>query len=143
MNRVVTVVLNRTRARFFDVRPAGTEELACLHSPGTRGGKFHSERQNAPGQGERGYHGRVREEERRHLTAVVERLSALARTDAALELALAGPQPLTRSLETLMAPPLRARVIGTLRVDPKRTTASTITRQTRELLQAWARLMPG
>lgn len=143
MSRVLTVVLARARARFFDVRPATTEELPCLHSPETRGAKFHSDRADAPGRGEHAYHGRLREEQRKHLTAVVDRLSALARTDAMLELALAGPEQLTRALESLLPPALRARVIGTLRVDPKRTTASTIARQTKQLLQAWTSLIPG
>lgn len=143
MSRVVTVVLSRSRARFFDVRPTGTEELACLHSPETRGAKFHSDRRDAPGRGERAYHGRLREEQRRHLTAVVERLAALiAGPDATLELVLAGPEDLTRAVERILTPGQRARLIGTLRVDPKRVTAGTIARETKRLQHAWTELVP-
>ena len=142
MTRVLTVVLSRARARFFDVRAEGTEELPCLHSPGTRGGKFHSDRADAPGRGEHAYHGRIREEQRRHLTAAVDRLTALAAADPILELVLAGPDELVKATEAILTPALRTRLIGTLQVDPKRATAATITRQTKQLQQAWTQLMP-
>lgn len=141
MSRVLTVVLSRARARFFDVRADVTEELTCLHSPETRGGKFHSERGNAPGRGEHAYHGRLREEQRRHLAAVAARLTLLADADPAMELALAGPQDLTTAMENVLTAELRARVIGKLRVDAKRTTAASITRQTRELDESWTTFM--
>ena len=142
MSRVITVVLSRARARFFDVRTARTEELPCLHSPATRGGRFHSDREDAPGGGERAYHGRLEEERRRHLSAVVDRLTALAGGDPTVEFALAGPEDITRAVESMLTPAVRRRVIGVLRVDPKRTTAGTITRQTKRLLQAWTELIP-
>ena len=142
MSRTITVVLSRARARFFDVRADATEELPGLHSAETRGGKFHSDREDAPGRGEHAYHGRIREELRRHLTGVIERLTALVNADAMLELVLAGPDEITKTAEAMLTPMLRARVIGTLHVDPKRTTAATITRQTKRLQQAWIQLMP-
>lgn len=142
MSRIVTVVLSRARARFFDVRADGTEELPGLHSPETRGRKFHSDRADAPGRGEHAYHGRIREEQRRHVAAAVARLTALATADPALELALAGPNELTKAAEAMLTPALRTRVIGTMHVDPKRATAATITEQTKQLQQAWIQLMP-
>ena len=142
MNRAITVVLSRARARFFDVRAEGTDELPCLHSAETRGGKFHSDREDAPGRGERAYHGRIREEEHRHLRAVVDRLTTLAAADAILELVLAGPGELIKAAEAMLTPALRARFIGTLHVDPKRTTAATISRKTKQLQQAWTQLVP-
>jgi len=143
VNRVVTVLLGRARARVFDVRAEGTKELPCLHSPETRGGKFHSDRADAPGRGEHAYHGRIREELRRHLAAIVAHLTVLTTADAMVELVLAGPQELVKAAEALLTPALRARLIGTLRVDPKRATVAIITRKTKELQQAWTQLMPG
>jgi hypothetical protein len=143
VNRILTVVLSRSRARFFDVRPTGTEELACLFSAATRGGKFHGDRRDAPGRGEHAYHGRVREEERRHLAAVVERLAALiGGADATLEVVLAGPDDLIRAVERILTPGQRARLIGTLRIDPKRVTAGIIAREAKQLQQAWTELIP-
>lgn len=143
MTRVLTVLLSRSRARFFDVRSTITWELPCLRSPETRGAKFHSDRQDAPGRGERAYHGRLQEEQRRHLTAVVARLAALASADPTLELVFAGPEELTGALEGVLTPALRQRLIGSLRADPKRATAGTIARQTKQLQQAWTQLVPG
>lgn len=143
MSRVLTVVVNRSHARFFDVRQTATVELAGLHSPATRGARFHGDRQDAPGLGERAYHGRLLEEQRRHLTAVASRLAALVGQDAALELVLAGPAHLTGMLAALLPASTRARLIGTLRVDPRRVTAGTIARQTTQLQQAWLQLVPN
>ncbi len=143
MTRVLAVLIERGRARFFDVQSKFAAELPCLRTPATRGARFHSDRRDAPGRGEHAYHGRRREEQRRHLTAVASRLAALVNQDATLELALAGTAQLTGMLEALLPEPTRARVIGTLRVDPRRVTAATIARQTKQLQQAWTQLVPS
>jgi len=52
VNRMIAVVLERGRARLFDVGPEEAVELSCVHSLSTRGGRFHSDRADAPGRGE-------------------------------------------------------------------------------------------
>jgi hypothetical protein len=66
----------------------------------------------------------------------------MAGADATLELVLAGPADLTRAGERILTPEQRARLIGTLRVDPKRVTAGIIARETKQLQQAWTELLP-
>lgn len=141
MSRAVVVVLERGRARFFDVGPEKTVELSCLHSPGTRGGKFHSDRADAPGRGENAYHGRIREEARRHIAAVAARLVALDH-DQSLELVLAGPDDLTRALRRALPQSLDARVIGTAHLDRKRITPAIIQREARRLQADWTQRLP-
>ncbi|MGH7519891.1 MAG: hypothetical protein ACREMI_01290, partial [Gemmatimonadales bacterium] len=128
MSRLLAVVCDRAHARFFDVGPASTVELPCLVSPATRGGKFHSERGNAPGRGERAYHGRLREEERRHLAAIAACIEARAR-DPSLEVVLAGPDNLTRALRQVLPRPVAARCIGTAHLNPKLVTPAIVARE--------------
>jgi hypothetical protein len=130
------VVLDRAHARVFDIGPTETVELPCLVSPATRGGKFHSERGDAPGRGERAYHGRLREEERRHLAAIAACIETLAR-DPALEVVLAGPDNLTRALRRLLPRPVAARCIGTMHLNPKLVTPAIVTREARRLQADW------
>ena len=141
MIRVVVVVLERSRARLFDVGPEEAVELSCLHSPGTRGGRFHSDRADAPGRGEHAYHGRLREEERRHITAVAARLVALDH-DQSLELVLAGPADMRRALRRALPQSFDARVIGTAQLDRKRVTPAIIRREARRLQADWTQRLP-
>ena len=141
MTPVMAVVLERGRARFFDVGPDEAVELACLHSPGTRGGKFHSDREDAPGRGEGAYHGRIREETRRHIAAVAARLVALDQ-DQSLELVLAGPDDLLLALRKALPRSLDARFIGALRLDRKRVTTAIIRREARRLQAEWTQTLP-
>ena len=141
MSQVVVVVLERGRARFFDVGPEQTVELSCLHSPATRGGRFHSDRADAPGGGEHAYHGQLREEERRHVAAVVARLVALDQ-DHSLELVLAGPDDLTGALRRALPRSLNARFIGSLHLDRKRITPAIIRREARRLQAEWTQALP-
>jgi len=137
----LAVVLDRAHARFFDIGPSGRVELPCLWSPATRGGKFHSERGDAPGRGERAYHGRLREEERRHIAAIAARIVSLAR-DPRLEFLLAGPDNLTRALRQGLPRPVDARCIGTIHLNPKLVTPAIVEREARRLQADWAQHLP-
>lgn len=126
--RVVAVVLDRAHARFFDVAADGVAELTSLRSPAMRGGKFHSDRQGGPGWGERGYHGRIREEQRRHLAAVTERLAAFRREHPDAGVVLAGPGAAAGALRRILPPELGERVIGTARLNPRELTPAAVQR---------------
>jgi hypothetical protein len=137
----LAVVLDRAHARFFDIGPLNTVELPCLQSPATRGGKFHSDREDAPGRGEHAYHGRLREEERRHLAAVAARIVSLAR-DPALEVVLAGPDNLTRALRRVLPRPVGERCIGTAHLNLKQVTPPIVEREARRLQADWTQRLP-
>ncbi len=116
--RLIAVVLDRAHARFFEVTAAGTVELPSLHSPAMRGGRFHSDRQGGPGWGEHDYHDRIREEERRHFTAIAERLVALQRASPVAGVVLAGPGSAAAGLRGFLPPALAAQVIGSAKLNP-------------------------
>ncbi len=136
---VVAVVLDRTHARFFEVSGARVVEVTGLVSPGTRGGRFHSDREDAPGGGEHGYHRRLREEERRHYAAIARRLLELKRARGARGLLLAGPGPVPRAFRRALPEGLAARVIGTAQLNPLEVTAPAVKRAAVRARQGYLR----
>ncbi len=131
--RVLAVVLDRAHARFFDVSAGATVELPSLASPAMRGGKFHSDRQGGPGWGEHAYQGRVREEQRRHLTAVTERVAAFEREHPETDVLLAGPGTAADALRRFLPLELGERVIGTARLSPLEVTPAVVHRTATQL----------
>ena len=132
---VLAVVLDRAHARFFEVTATGAKELASLRSPAMRGGKFHSDRQGGPGWGEHDYHDRIREEERRHSTAVAKQLERLARLRPAAGFVLAGPGGAGEALRRSLPPALAEHVIATAKLNPTEVTAATVQATTAPLLR--------
>jgi hypothetical protein len=124
----LAVVLDHAHARFFLVTDAATTEIEDLTSPRMRGGKFHSDRQDSPGWGERGFHQRRREEERRHYAAVGRRLGALVRAHGAQELVLGGSEPVVAALARALPPLLVGMVTGTPRLNPVELTVAAVHR---------------
>jgi hypothetical protein len=130
-SRVLAVVLDRAHARFFDVRAWETVELTSLQSPAMRGGRFHSDRQGGPGWGEHAYHGRIREERRRHLAAVAERLAGFTREHPETSIIIAGSGIAAGAFRRALPPELRERVLGTVRLNPTEVTPAQVARAVR------------
>jgi len=114
----LAVVLDHAHARFFLVDAARVTELPCLVSPRMRGGRFHSDREDSPGWGEAAFHGRRREEERRHCAAIARRLGALVRAHQAQELVLGGSDPVVAAFKRVLPARLFRLVVGTARLNP-------------------------
>ncbi len=121
--RLLTVVLDRTAARFFEVTAFEAREVADLRADNTRGGKFHSDRQGAPGRGEQAHHNRIRQEKQRHFEAVARQLFDLNRRISAFGIVLAGPGPEAGVLEPFLHPYVAERLIGIARLNPREVTA--------------------
>ncbi|HTR20365.1 MAG TPA: host attachment protein [Gemmatimonadales bacterium] len=115
---LLAVVLDHAHARFFEVTDTGATELTGLRSPRMRGGKFHSDRQGGPGWGEKEFHQRRREEERRHYRAIARRLAMLDRSRGARGFVVAGPGRAATAFRRSLPPPLAERVLSTARLNP-------------------------
>lgn len=128
---ILAVVLDRAHARFFEVTDAGVTELPSYQSPAMRGGKFHSDRQGGPGWGEHAYHGRIREEERRHVEGVVQRLLRLDRERPAAGLLVAGVGGAVATLALALPPTLADRLVATTRLNPTEVTPAVVAQAAR------------
>jgi peptide subunit release factor 1 (eRF1) len=124
--RLIVVALDRAHARFFEVTAFGAGELPCLVDPSTRGGRFHSDRADAPGWGERDYQHRIRAERERHYDAVARHLRSLDRAGALHGLVLAGRDEDTTALGRFLEPDLAQRVWYTARLNPTAVTTAEI-----------------
>ena len=116
---LLTVVLDRTAARFFTVTAFGAEEHEGLRADSTRGGRYKSDRQGAPGQGEHTWNNRIREEKQRHYAAIAQRLFELHRHHPVHGLVLAGLGKDAGAVAAFLHPYLAERLMGVVSLNPK------------------------
>ena len=116
--RLLTVVVDRTSARFFEVTAYATRELPGLRSDSTRGSRFRGD-QNGSGWGEHTYNNRIREEKQRHLEAVARQLFALDRAHPAHGIILAGTGTEASAVQPFLHTYLTERLMGSVKLNPK------------------------
>ncbi len=128
LGAIITAVIDRSHARFFLVRPGSATELEGLVQASRRGGKFHSDRADAPGWGEHDYHNRIREEQHRHCAAVAQHLEALTRDRPARGIVLAGPRKEVAALTPFLPRELIRHLLGTAPLNPTAVTGAEVQR---------------
>ena len=123
--RLLTVVLDRTSARFFEVTAYRTQELVGLRADSTRGKRFHGDQDGSGGWGEHTYNNRIREEKQRHYEAIARELFAIDRRHPAHGIVLAGTGA-EAAVEPFLHSYLVERLIGTARLNPKEATLASV-----------------
>jgi peptide chain release factor subunit 1 len=136
--RLLTVVLDRTSARFFEVTAYATRELNGLRADSTRGKRYHGD-QDGPGWGEHNYNNRIRAEKQRHLEAIARELFTIDRTTPAHGIVVAAPGPEARAIEPFLHNYLVERLLGTARLNPKEATLAGVHGATLAVREAWER----
>jgi peptide subunit release factor 1 (eRF1) len=124
--RLLTVVLDRSRARFFEVTAHDSREVSGLRSESTRGKRFHGDQDGTSGWGEHTYNNRIREEKQRHYEAIARELFAMDRRHPAQGIVLAGTGSDAGAVEPFLHSYLAERLIGTVRLNPKDATAASV-----------------
>jgi peptide subunit release factor 1 (eRF1) len=124
--RLLTVVLDRASARFFEVTAYATSELSGLRADSTRGKRFHADQNGSGGWGEHTYHNRIRHEKQRHFEAIARELFAIDRHHPAQGIVLAGPGPEANAVVPFLHAYLAQRLMGTARLNPKGTTLAAV-----------------
>jgi peptide chain release factor subunit 1 len=120
---LLTVVLDRTAARIFEVSAFGAAEIEDLRASATRGSRYHSDRQGSPGTGEHQYNNRIREEKQRHYAAIAQRLFELHRKRPVHGVVLAGPGRDAGAVAAFLHPYLAERLVGVVSLNPKQAKA--------------------
>jgi peptide subunit release factor 1 (eRF1) len=136
--RLLTVVLDRTSARFFEVTAYQSVELPGLRADSTRGKKFHGD-QDGPGWGEHTYNNRIRQEKQRHYEAIARELFAIDRRQPAHGIVLAGTGAEARAVEPFLHSYLVDRVLGTAKLNPKEATPALVHSATLLVRETWER----
>ncbi|MDH4131166.1 MAG: hypothetical protein OEV95_05095 [Gemmatimonadota bacterium] len=124
--RIVAVAVDRTHARFFEFTLQETHELSGLALSAPRGGRFHSDRGDAPGWGERDYHGRRLEERHRRAIAISDVLAQLVARSPCQGIVVAGPARATAEQLRFLPRPLRRLVIGAPPLNPTSVTPAQV-----------------
>ncbi|HEX6615243.1 MAG TPA: hypothetical protein VF046_02985 [Gemmatimonadales bacterium] len=137
--RLLTVVLDRVGARFFEVTAYDCRELPGLRADSTRGKRFHGDQSGPGGWGEHTFNNRIREEKQRHLEAVARELFALDRRQPAHGIVIAGTGADAGAVEPFLHSYLVERVIGTTRLNPKEATPPVVHAATLTVRQEWER----
>jgi peptide subunit release factor 1 (eRF1) len=137
--RLLTVVLDRTAARFFEVTAYDTTELPSLRADSTRGKRFRGDNDGPPGWGEHTYNNRIREEKQRHFEAIARELFAIDRRRPAHGIVLAGTATEAAAVEPFLHNYLVERVLGTARLNPKDASPARVHESTLAVREAWER----
>ncbi|MGH7499702.1 MAG: hypothetical protein ACREL3_12725 [Gemmatimonadales bacterium] len=137
--RLLTVVLDRTSARFFVVTAYDTEELPGLRANSTRGGRFHGPAGMRTGAGENNYHNRIREEKQRHYEAIARHLFSIDRRQPVHGLILAAIGTEAGAVEPFLHNYLADRLLGTARLNPKEATPALVHAATLAIREQWER----
>jgi peptide chain release factor subunit 1 len=135
--RLLVVALDRAHVRLFAVEPFGVTELPSLVTTSTRGGKYHSDRQDSPGWGEQSFHNRIREERHRLSVVIAQQLGALLRQEAWQGVVLAGPSRVTADLLRFFPASLRGRVLGAARMNPTALTPAEVRKAADQIRADW------
>ena len=136
--RLLTVVVDRTSARFFEVTAYETRELPGLRSDSTRGGRFRGD-QNGPGWGEHTYNNRIREEKQRHFEAVARQLFVLDRMHPSHGIILAGTGTEAAAVQPFLHTYLTERLMGSVKLNPKEVTPTAVHHATLAVREAFER----
>ena len=137
--RLLTVVLDRTAARFFEVTACDAKELPGLRADSTRGKRFRGDTDGSPGWGEHTYNNRIREEKQRHFEAIARELFAINRRQPAHGIVLAGTGTEAAAVEPFLHNYLVERVLGTARLNPKAASSARVHEATLAVREAWER----
>lgn len=137
--RVVMAAVDRAHSRFFEVTPFTVRELAGLVQPTTRGGKFHSDREDAPGWGEHHFHHRIREERHRRAAEVARHLAELVGSGPCQGIVIGGPAKTLAEQVQFLPHELAARLIGAVRINPTAVTPADIQQAVGDAREAAAR----
>lgn len=125
VGRILTVVLDRAGARFFEVGAFEARELPGMTSPSSAHGRFQAEGKSV-GWGEHTYNNRIREEKQRHYEMVARRLFELDRREPAHGIVIGATGREAAALEPFLHSYLVERVIGTSRLNPRTATAASV-----------------
>jgi peptide subunit release factor 1 (eRF1) len=117
--QMLTVVLDRTAARFFEVTAFGTREIEVLIADNARSSKSHGSHRGPHGPGEHTYNNRIREEKQRHYAAIAQRLFDLHRRRPVHGIVLAGVGREAGAVTAFLHPYLAERLMGVVSLNPK------------------------
>ncbi|HTL05821.1 MAG TPA: hypothetical protein VL241_08750 [Gemmatimonadales bacterium] len=115
VGRLLAAVLDKQGAAIYEVSAFEARKLEDVTAAAVHGGRFHGDRRGAPGQGEHGFHNRLRHDREQLFAAVAQRLFDLDRREPVRGLVLASAGNEADSLRMFLHPYVAGKVLGTTR----------------------------
>ena len=115
VGRLLAAVLDKNGAAIYEVSAFEARKLEDVTAGHPRGHRFHGDRRGAPGQGEHGFHNRLRHEREQLFAAVAQRLFDLDRQEPVRGLVLASAGNEAESLRMFLHPYVAGKVLGSTR----------------------------
>ena len=133
LGHYLAVAIDRMRARFFHIAAAHTEELSALVPMAHRGGKFATDRQDAPGWGEHRYSQRIEAEKHRHYAATAREIGRLLAARPYRGVAIFGPKEHAEALRGFLPARIERLCLGVGKLNPTAVTPAQIAQATWQL----------
>ncbi len=116
VGRLLLAEVDKSGATIYEVTAFEAKKIADIEATARKGGRFHSDRHEAPGKGEHGFHNRLRHERDQLFDAVAARLFDLDRREPVRGIVLASAGNEADSLRMFLHPYIAGKVVGTARM---------------------------
>lgn len=139
VGRLLLADIDKSGGTIYEVTAFEARKIAEIEAVARKGGRFHSDRHEAPGKGEHGFHNRLRHEREQLFDAVAARLFDLDRREPVRGIVLASAGNEAESLRMFLHPYVAGKVIGTARMARRKASIQTVHATALEIREAYER----
>jgi len=139
VGRLLLAEVDKSGATIYEVTAFEARKIADIEATARKGGRFHSDRHQAPGKGEHGFHNRLRHEREQLFDAVAARLFDLDRREPVRGIVLASAGNEAESLRMFLHPYVAGKVVGTARMARRKASIGTVHATALEIREAYER----
>jgi len=139
VGRLLVADVDKSGATIYEVTAFEARKIADIEATARKGGRFHSDRHEAPGKGEHGFHNRLRHERELLFDAVAARLFDLDRREPVRGIVLASAGNEAESLRMFLHPYVAGKVVGTARLPRRKTSIGAVRATALEVREVFER----
>lgn len=139
VGRLLLADVDKSGATIYEVTAFEARKIADIEAAARRGGRFHSDRHEAPGRGEHGFHNRLRHEREQLFDAVATRLFDLDKREPVRGIVLASAGTEAEALRMFLHPYIAGKVVGTARMARRKTSIGAVHATALEIREGFER----
>jgi len=139
VGRLLLAQVDKNGASIFEVTAFEARKIEDIAAAGRKGGRFHTDRHEAPGIGEHGFHNRLRHEREQLFDAVAARLFDLDRREPVRGIVLASAGTEAEALKMFLHPYVAGKVVGSIRMARNNANLATVHATTLEAREVFER----
>lgn len=139
VGRLLLAQVDKNGATIFEVTAFEARKIEDIDAAQRKGGRFHTDRHEAPGIGEHGFHNRLRHEREQLFDAVAARLFDLDRREPVRGIVLASAGTEAEALKMFLHPYVAGKVVGSIRMARRNATLTTVHATTLEAREVFER----